>query len=184
MNNSGHTINYGTVTAGDHSRQHNGNVYGGVTNNYQTYGSNAASSSGKRMGPTGRSVDDYTVGWICALPVPEWQASQMLLDEEHEDVPVPRNATYQYVFGKMNGHNVVMGCLPESTYGTTAASAVASEMRNVFPQLRFGLLVGVGGGVWSEDHDVRLGDVVVGQPDKVRQTGGVGDHQVPSARIY
>ncbi|KAF7185169.1 Regulatory protein AfsR [Pseudocercospora fuligena] len=118
-------------------------------------------------------ASDYTVGWICALPVPEWQASRMLLDEEFEEGPVLPNATYQYVYGKIHGHYVVMGCLPDSQMGTTSAAHVASEMRLNFPSLRFALLVGVGGGVWSEQHDIRLGDVVVSRPDTVKRTGGV-----------
>jgi nucleoside phosphorylase len=37
-------------------------------------------------------------------------------------------------------------------------------MQNSFPNVRIGLLVGIGGGVPSERHDVRLGDVVVSAP--------------------
>ncbi|KAF2170336.1 hypothetical protein M409DRAFT_64115 [Zasmidium cellare ATCC 36951] len=129
-------------------------------------------SGGKRSTPKSRQ-DEYTVGWICALPVPEWQASQILLDEEHEDVLISPPTTYSYVFGKINGHGVVMGCLPEASMGTTSAAAVAAEMRAVFKALRFCLMVGIGGGVWSEKADVRLGDVVVSRPDPVARTGGV-----------
>ena len=32
------------------------------------------------------SRSDYTVGWVCALPI-ELAAAQELLDEEHEDLP-------------------------------------------------------------------------------------------------
>lgn len=167
MDNRGHIFNYSDIRAGDNSRQHNGNVYGNVTNTY-----NNTATQGKRTGPTGRCIDDYTVGWICALPKPEWQASILMLDEEHDDVPLP-NTTYQYVFGKMSGHNVVMGCLPKSQMGKATASAVAAEMKTVFRQMRVGLLVGVGGGVWSSKNDVRLGDVVVSLPDTVQRHGGV-----------
>ncbi len=33
-----------------------------------------------------------------------------------------------------------------------------------FPTIKFGLLVGIGGGVCSKTRDVRLGDVVVSRP--------------------
>ena len=33
-----------------------------------------------------------------------------------------------------------------------------------FPNIRFGLLVGIGGGVPSEENDIRLGDIVVSKP--------------------
>lgn len=118
------------------------------------------------------SKEDYTVGWICALPEPEWKASRVLLDEEHEVVPLGRATKHQYVYGSMNGHNVVMGCLPPEQLGKASAAAVASEMGSTFPSLRFGLLVGVGGGVPSA-KDVRLGDVVVSMPNRTAQHGGV-----------
>jgi nucleoside phosphorylase len=35
-------------------------------------------------------------------------------------------------------------------------------MVRTFPNIRFGLMVGIGGGAPSEDHDIRLGDIVVG----------------------
>ena len=33
-----------------------------------------------------------------------------------------------------------------------------------FPNIRIGLMVGIGGGAPSEHHDIRLGDVVLGAP--------------------
>ncbi|WPA97796.1 uncharacterized protein RHO25_002407 [Cercospora beticola] len=72
----------------------------------------------------------------------------------------------------MNGHNVVMGCLPATQIGIASAAAVAAEMSATFPSLRFGLLVGIGGGV-PGSKDIRLGDVVVSQPDLRAGHGGV-----------
>jgi hypothetical protein len=37
--------------------------------------------------------DDYTVGWICALPNTELAASQAMLDEEHPDLLQAENDT-------------------------------------------------------------------------------------------
>lgn len=45
-------------------------------------------------------------------------------------------------------------------------------MMTTFPRLRFGLLVGIAGGVPSRKHPIRLGDVVVSKPDRERQHGG------------
>ncbi|KXT10968.1 hypothetical protein AC579_1132 [Pseudocercospora musae] len=56
-------------------------------------------------------ASNYTVG------LPGWQASRMLFGEEDEDEPAFPNARYQYVYGKINGHHVVMGCLPDSQMG-------------------------------------------------------------------
>lgn len=38
------------------------------------------------------------------------------------------------------------------------------QLLSTFNSIRFGLLVGIGGGVPSSDIDIRLGDIVVSQP--------------------
>jgi nucleoside phosphorylase len=48
---------------------------------------------------------------------------------------------------------------------------VAMQMRSTFKWLRFGLMVGIGGGVPSEEDDIRLGDIVVSKP--IGTSGGV-----------
>ena len=115
------------------------------------------------------SREDYTVGWICALPV-ELAAAAELLDEEHECPPCEARDTNIYTCGRIGEHNVVIASLPKGQMGTESASAVASHMQTSFPSTRFALMVGIGGGVPSE-ADVRLGDVVVSNPQSVY--GGV-----------
>ncbi|KAL4860327.1 hypothetical protein BDV12DRAFT_205201 [Aspergillus spectabilis] len=107
---------------------------------------------------------DYTVGWICAI-VTEYAAAQEFLDEEHEapDFASPGD-TNHYTLGRIGKHNIVIAVLPDGEYGTAAAATVATNMQNSFPNVRIGLLVGIGGGVPSERHDIRLGDVVVSAP--------------------
>ena len=103
----------------------------------------------------------YTVGWICALPV-EYVAARVLLDEKHESpVFIPPNDTNDYTLGEIHGHKVVIAVLPDGEYGTASAAAVAANMLNTFSNIKVGLLVGIGGGVPSARHDIRLGDVVV-----------------------
>jgi nucleoside phosphorylase len=107
---------------------------------------------------------NYTVGWICALPM-EYVAAQEFLDEEHEKPSsVSPNDTNDYTLGKMYEHNVVIAVLPDGEYGTASAANVATNMLSTFHNVRIGLMVGIGGGVPSEKHDVRLGDVVVSAP--------------------
>ncbi|KAJ0420503.1 hypothetical protein BJY00DRAFT_323758 [Aspergillus carlsbadensis] len=106
----------------------------------------------------------YTIGWICALST-ELVAAQEFLDEEHEGPDsVPLNDHTDYTLGKVKDHNVVIAVLPDSEYGTASAATVATNMGHAFPNIRIGLLVGIGGGVPSERHDIRLGDVVVSAP--------------------
>ncbi|KAH7061788.1 Pfs, NB-ARC and ankyrin domain protein [Paraphoma chrysanthemicola] len=109
--------------------------------------------------------EDYTVGWVCALPV-ELAAAKAMLDEEHENAirEVGDNDENVYCMGSVAGHNVVIVCLPAGHIGTNPAAAVATQMRTAFKGIRFGLMVGIGGGVPSGEADIRLGDVVVSQP--------------------
>jgi nucleoside phosphorylase len=114
--------------------------------------------------------EDYTVGWVSALPV-ELAAAAELLDEEYEDIPQDPNDTNLYTLGRIGEHNIVIACLPAGQTGTNSAAAVAVQMKAKFASIRFGLMVGIGGGVPSNESDIRLGDVVVSQP--YMQHGGV-----------
>ncbi|CAI6313214.1 unnamed protein product [Periconia digitata] len=115
--------------------------------------------------------EDYTVGWVCALSI-ELAAAKALLDERHEapidDIEDDGNV---YCTGSMAGHNVVIVCLPAGRIGNNPAATVATQMQASFKGIRFGLMVGIGGGVPSPKADIRLGDVVVSEP--YRTFGGV-----------
>jgi nucleoside phosphorylase len=109
--------------------------------------------------------DDYTVGWVCALPV-ELAAAQEMLDEEHPDLELDPadNDENLYALASVGGHNVAIVCLPAGRIGNNPAAAVATQIRATFKKIRFGLMVGIGGGVPSAEADARLGDVVASQP--------------------
>ncbi|KIX05149.1 uncharacterized protein Z518_06021 [Rhinocladiella mackenziei CBS 650.93] len=109
------------------------------------------------------SYDDYTVGWICALPV-EMAAAKAMLDEIHHALPNPPNDHNTYTLGQMGAHRVVVACMPSGVYGTTSAATVAHQMMSTFRSIRFGLMVGIGGGAPNASADIRLGDVVVSKP--------------------
>jgi nucleoside phosphorylase len=101
----------------------------------------------------------------------EFTAAQEMLDEEHQDIPPNNKDSNIYTLGSIGSHNVVLACLPAGQMGTNSAVAVAIQMKTTFPAIRFGLMVGIGGGVPSKGADVRLGDIVVSQP--VNGHGGV-----------
>ncbi|KAJ0421353.1 hypothetical protein BJY00DRAFT_111456 [Aspergillus carlsbadensis] len=103
---------------------------------------------------------DYRVAIICALSK-ELLAVRALFDSSHGDLPTNENDTNTYALGSMGNHNVVAACLPSEEYGTNAASKVASDMEKSFPAVKWHFVVGIGGGVPSSEHDIRLGDVVV-----------------------
>ena len=114
--------------------------------------------------------EDYTVGWVCALPI-ELAAAQEMLDEEHEELQPDVHDTNIYSFGRVSKHNVVIACLPDGQTGTSSAATVAAQMKSAFKSIRFGLMVGIGGGVPSQEAGMRLGDVVISRPLNVH--GGV-----------
>ncbi|KAJ5668892.1 hypothetical protein N7462_009962 [Penicillium macrosclerotiorum] len=135
------------------------------------------------------SHSDYTVGWICALPRTELVAAAAMLDEEHPVLQAADpNDFNSYLLGRIGNHNVVIACLPAEQKGKVSAATVAKDMIRSFPAIRFGLMVGIGGGAplyksqdedeiernesengsesaESEDadelRDIRLGDVVI-----------------------
>ncbi|KAJ5494608.1 Tetratricopeptide-like helical [Penicillium fimorum] len=113
---------------------------------------------------------DYSVAWICALPL-EMTAAKMMLDKVHPLLSQSESDHNAYTLGSISGHNVVVACLPSGVYGTTSAAVVLAHMIETFPCLRFGLMVGIGGGVPSKDADIRLGDVVISMPTAT--SGGV-----------
>ncbi|KAK5202910.1 hypothetical protein LTR41_011356 [Exophiala xenobiotica] len=107
---------------------------------------------------------DYNVGWICAITT-ECVAAQAFLDERHDgpEYVSPRDNN-DYTMGKIGKHNVVIAVLPDGEYGIASAANVASDMLHSFPNVRIGLMVGIGGGAPSQKHDIRLGDIVVSAP--------------------
>ena len=116
-----------------------------------------------------RTNKDYPIGVICALAI-EKAAFVAMLDETHETLPDLKGDENSYTLGRIGIHNVVVACLPAGMIGTTSAAVVAKDMMRSFP-IKIGLMVGVGGGVWSKKVDLRLGDVVVSQPEGTH--GGV-----------
>lgn len=110
-----------------------------------------------------RGNDDYTVGWICAIDT-EYLAAQVFLDEHGEPDYVSPQDSNNYKLGRIGKHNVVIATLPDGEYGLVAAATVARNMLHSFQNVRIGLMVGIAGGVPSQNHDIRLGDVVVSSP--------------------
>jgi nucleoside phosphorylase/tetratricopeptide (TPR) repeat protein len=94
-----------------------------------------------------------------------------MLNKTHSPLPQLSTDSNAYELGELNGHYIVITCLPAGVYGTVAAANVVSRLRSTFPRLQYGLMVGIGGGVPGKTNDIRLGDVVVSKP--VGKHGGV-----------
>lgn len=118
-------------------------------------------------------IEQYQVGVICAFP-DEMSAAIAILDERHQPLKGQDQLDENnYVLGRVHEHNVAIACLPAGVYGTNSAARVARDMLRTFTGLRFGLIVGIGGGIPNLEKgvDIRLGDVVISQPDQTY--GGV-----------
>ncbi|KAK6522086.1 hypothetical protein TWF281_002654 [Arthrobotrys megalospora] len=115
----------------------------------------------------------YTVGWICALPL-EREAAVAMLDEEHRrprDFEKLRSDTNTYSWGSISAHNIVIASPPTGEYGVSSAAGTATAMLSSFPEVQFGLMVGIGSSIPGRGRDVRLGDIAVSQPHGT--SGGV-----------
>src|ERR1700735_1807094 len=90
-----------------------------------------ASETKRRPAGTSHSTElthnDYTVGWVCALPK-EQTAATAMLDQRHAGLPKPPNDPNTYTLGSLGKHNVVIACLPKGKVGTNPAATVAAWM--------------------------------------------------------
>lgn len=130
------------------------------------------------------SPESYVVAWIAALSI-ERAAAVAMLDEEHatpSGFTRHENDANVYTWGRVGEHNVVIASLAAGDYGTTSAATTASSLLASLPSIRVGLLVGIGGGIArpDDDRDIRLGDIVVSQPDGTM--GGVCQYDLIKAR--
>jgi nucleoside phosphorylase len=117
----------------------------------------------------------YRVGWICPLEV-EQIAAMAMLDEEHELLPQKPTDHNIYKLGSVNNHSVVVTGLPKT--GNCSAATVVTQMRMTFPNLRYALLVGIGGGVPTKTDSgmIRLGHVIVSKPTGIHSGAVQYDH--------
>lgn len=91
-------------------------------------------------------------------------AMRYLLDREHQSLSPQPGDSNLYILGELGGYNVVLAWFSD-TYGKSAAATVAKNTNRGFPSIEWRFLVGIGGGVPSKVHDIRLGNVVVSMPD-------------------
>ncbi|KAI4751095.1 Pfs, NACHT and ankyrin domain protein [Aureobasidium sp. EXF-3400] len=127
----------------------------------------------------------YTVGWIAAL-AKELTAALAMLDERHgrpDDFEKPSSDKNSYHWGRIGDHNIVIASLAAGVYGTTSAATTAIHMLSSFPNIKVGLMVGIGAGIArpKQKRDIRLGDIVVSLPQG--QSGGVLQYDLGRSRV-
>jgi nucleoside phosphorylase len=112
----------------------------------------------------------YTVAWLAPLEI-EARAARHMLDKRHNGrFPLERGDDFVFQAGEVCGHNIIIATLPAGQeYGIGSAAALASRVKSFFPNLWFGLLVGVAAGLpkltGPSPRDIRLGDVLVALPE-------------------
>ncbi|KAK6531684.1 hypothetical protein TWF694_002860 [Orbilia ellipsospora] len=113
--------------------------------------------------------DKYVIAVISASEF-EMSAFRFMLESEHPRLPIVEGDRNTYILGELNGYNIVLACLP-GNQGKGAAAVVATNLERTFHCIQWRFLVGIGGGVPNNKHDIRLGDVVISMPSG--QHGGV-----------
>ncbi|KEF58573.1 uncharacterized protein A1O9_06499 [Exophiala aquamarina CBS 119918] len=140
--------------------------------------------------PPERTRNDYTVACICPMGV-ELAPVEALLDEVYQLPPLGvdplrprlrRSDQPAYTVGRIGAYRIVVAAMPR--IGNNIAAAVTTQLHSDFPFVEFCFLVGVGGGIPADadDHDIRLGDVVVSQPSGV--SGGVIQYDLGKRTSY
>ncbi|PSN58709.1 purine and uridine phosphorylase [Corynespora cassiicola Philippines] len=109
--------------------------------------------------------DQFTIGWICPLPL-EKEAARLVLDEEYPQEEVLHKSAF-YLGGRIGKHEVVIGV--QRRTGLEGAAILAEKMHAGFPKIKYFLLVGIAGGVprygpAGAASEMVLGDVVVSSP--------------------
>ncbi|KAM0449834.1 hypothetical protein ACHAO4_007134 [Trichoderma viride] len=106
--------------------------------------------------------NQYKLAWICDTPT-QYLAARTFLDEEHSlPKSIPQYDGVVFSLGTIAGNKIVIAVSLYRENSTLTARFVLSDVLLYFPGIKVSLLVGLGGGMPSPRHDIRLGDVVVG----------------------
>ncbi|RAH51146.1 5'-methylthioadenosine/S-adenosylhomocysteine nucleosidase family protein [Aspergillus brunneoviolaceus CBS 621.78] len=127
----------------------------------QTHPEPSDSDSSEESPLASISPEEITVAIFCALPL-ESVAVRYALDEEFHCRPRYNPQTkYIFSYGRIGEHKVVLA--RPHQIGPVKAALCAAAVGQLFPSVRFALMVGIGAGIPGQ-RDIRLGDVAVGVP--------------------
>ncbi|KAM5359103.1 hypothetical protein ACJA88_015218 [Fusarium oxysporum] len=94
--------------------------------------------------------------------IADYIESPEVYDEEHKGPEfVSANDSNNYILGKIRKHNIIVTILPHGKYGISSAAGIAKDMLHSFPNVKIGLMVGIGGSAPTSEHNIRLGDIIV-----------------------
>ncbi|KAJ5721581.1 uncharacterized protein N7483_009515 [Penicillium malachiteum] len=87
-----------------------------------------------------------------------------MLDEVHQILPLQSTDEYECILGTIGEHSVVIVSVPIGDYDPETPSPLPAWLKFRFHSIQFCIIAGIGSGVPSKEHDVRLGDIVVSEP--------------------
>lgn len=103
-----------------------------------------------------------TVGYICPL----YTELKAVLATFDRNLPSKTILGSRYFYGMIRDGKAVAVQLPYKRTGPITAANCAVKLVQAHPSLEeegsYCLLVGIAGGIWTPETDVRLGDVVIG----------------------
>lgn len=106
--------------------------------------------------------DEYTVGWICALPV-EFAAAMEVLDELHQDFEQDEHDRNEYALGRVCEHNVVIAHLSADPTNPNSSQKGTEQMKSAFPGIRLVLMAEAGADIPRTDAYIRFEDFWISQ---------------------
>lgn len=109
--------------------------------------------------------EDYYIAWICTGPA-ELAVARGMMDAIHVDLTKHPKDDYVYLLGCISSHNIVVASAKVNFY--MPREDIGSRILRTFTSVRAALLVGIGGGLSTKEHDIRLGDVITGSSGLVR----------------
>jgi nucleoside phosphorylase len=83
-----------------------------------------------------------------------------MLNEEYFKLKRKKQDVNNYILGRIGIHNVAIICLSAGLLGNGSAAIVAKDIMRSF-LIKFGLIIGIGGGVWNKKTNLRFGNIVV-----------------------
>lgn len=80
------------------------------------------------------SREDYTVGWVCRLPV-QVAAAKAALDRIHDNLPTDRDSDgdNNYILGNPQSHNIVIAY--PKVYSKSSLADVTAQLHTSYPSI-------------------------------------------------
>lgn len=103
------------------------------------------------------NLKDYSVALFCPLVI-EQQAACLMLDDVHERM-IERSLRQNvlYTLGRIGSYNVAIVGYPAGDVGLGITGRLVSEVMRDFPNIEFGILLGVCTGIPASDEEMSLG---------------------------